>query len=211
MISNQEKGEKLHNVIERLSCNQNENEAVTDLHELLLEDCNGILYKYMPFRDYTIPTIKEATLYCSSPFAFNDPFDCKIGLDYHSLIETMYLKEFDDLELWLRDYLALRNGEITLDSIPIERIPAIEKWKKSKKLEEFLATANDANMTLDEVNTYLFDNFEVVCEIMEPLIDKMAEKNGMPITTSMFPKLVDNMTEEGKLIFQITVSGCYRR
>lgn len=198
MISNQEKGEKLNSVIERLSENQNIDKAALDLHKLLLADCGGILYKYMPFREYTVSTIKDATLYFSSPTAFNDPFDCKIGIDYQSLIEAMYLKEFDKIDAYLKEYLDLRNGVKTLEDMSEEVLPVIAIWDKSEKIETFIAAFSGIT-SQEEVNAYLLDNFDVVSEIVESLLCMVADTKGMPITSSIFPNIVNNMTDDGKL------------
>lgn len=199
MITNQEKGEKLNTIIEKLSANQDNIEASSVLHKLLLDDCGGKLYKYMPFREYTIPTIKENTLYFSSPMVFNDPFDCKIGIDYHSLVEALYLKEFGNIDLYLGDFLALRSGEKTLETIDAKRLPVIKRWANSDRLIKFLNSTDGSSISNDEVNTLLFNNFDIVCEIVNPLLNEMAYTNGMPITSSIFPLIIKNMTDDGKM------------
>lgn len=198
MISNQEKGDQLDIIFEKLRQNQTSKDIDSSLHKLLLDDCDGKLYKFMPFREYTIPTIRENTLYFSSPIKFNDPFDCKIGLDYHSLIEALYLKEFDNIDLFLGDFLALRSGKKTIEMIPIERLPVITRWANSKKLIDFLNSIDRSDISNEGINELLFNNIDIVCEIVNPLIEEMASKKRMPITASMVPGLLANMSTDGK-------------
>lgn len=199
MVSNQEKGEKLNEIIEKLSATQNNEEYSMNLHKLLIDDCGGKLYKYMPIRDYTTPTIIKNTLHFSSSSVFNDPFDCKVGIDYHTLMETMYLDEFDKIDLYLSDFLLLRNGQKTIDEIPVERLPVICKWENSKKLLDFLDSTDGTLLSEEDINKALFDNFDVVLEIVYPLIDNITDGKKMTVTSTMLSGALKNMTEDGKM------------
>lgn len=49
----------------------------------------GKLYKYRPVNKKSLEALQEQVLYCSPPSAFNDPFDCKAGIDLASLSEMI--------------------------------------------------------------------------------------------------------------------------
>lgn len=199
MISNQDKRERLNTILEMLSDNQNSDETSHALHQLLLDDCGGKLYKYMPIRKYTVPTITEGTLHFSSPAAFNDPFDCKVGIDIHSIIEAFYLKEFDHLEEYFGEFVAVVDGVKPVNSITPEKMPIIMQWLGNKRLIQFLKVAKGQEKTNEEINEIMLNNFDIVAEIMKPLLNDVESKKKMPVTESMFAKIFENMTEDGKL------------
>lgn len=199
MISNQEKRERLNTILELLSDNQNSDETSHALHQLLMDDCQGRLYKYMPIRDYTVPAIRDKTLYFSSPKKFNDPFDCKVGIDIHSIIEAFYLKEFDHLEEYFSEFVAVVDGVKPLNSITPEKMPIIMQWLGNERLIQFLTAAKGQEKTDEEINEVMLNNFDIVTEIMKPLLSDVASKKKMPVTDSMFIKILENMTEDGKL------------
>lgn len=198
MVSNQEKRERLSEILKKLNEAQDNEACSLSLHALLLDDCGGKLYKYMPIKDYTIPTITNNTLHFSSPVIFNDPFDCKVGVDYSSLVETLYLNEFDKIDLCFGNFLLLRSGRKTLDEIPAGQLSIIRQWERNKTLIDFLDKTDRVSMSDEEINRALFDNFDVVLKIIDPLIyDVVGEKN-MPITSSMLSGILENLTEDGK-------------
>lgn len=199
MITNQEKLEKLNNVITKSIDAQNSEEAEVELHQMLLDDCNGVLYRYMPFCDYTIPTIKEKTLHFSSPVVFNDPFDCKIGLDYISICEALFSEDFGYLEVCFEDFLALQKGEKALEDIPKDRFNIIEQWENSEKLMELIHKTGLLLMSDNEKGAFIIENFNIVMEIVAPMIDKIASKYGFNLKDLMIPQLLENMTDESKM------------
>lgn len=56
------------------------------------------LYKYYSFSsDFTIPNIKNGTIYLQNPVLFNDPFDCNIGVSVNQLIRAIMPDFFDKI------------------------------------------------------------------------------------------------------------------
>ena len=56
------------------------------------------LYKYYSFSsDFTIPNIKNGTIYLQNPVLFNDPFDCNIGMSVNQLIRAIMPDFFDKI------------------------------------------------------------------------------------------------------------------
>lgn len=56
------------------------------------------LYKYYSFSsEYTIPNIKNETIYLQNPVLFNDPFDCNIGMSVNQLIRVLMPDFFDKI------------------------------------------------------------------------------------------------------------------
>ena len=56
------------------------------------------LYKYYSFSStFTIPNIKNGTIYLQNPVLFNDPFDCNIGMSVNQLICAIMPDFFDKI------------------------------------------------------------------------------------------------------------------
>ena len=56
------------------------------------------LYKYYSFYSkFTIPNIKNGTIYLQNPILFNDPFDCNIGMSVNQLIRAIMSDFFDKI------------------------------------------------------------------------------------------------------------------
>lgn len=197
-MTNQEKGERLNKILEKLGRNPNDETCNADIHNLLLEDCGGKLYKYMSFRDYTISSIQNNTLHFSSPAAFNDPFDCKIGFNIFDLAEESFKKELDTMDLYLSDFLALREGRKSIEEIPKERLQVIKYWTSNKRLMSFFDAYEGRPLSTEEVHTILFNNFYVVGEILAPMLNEAVAKKEMTVTAALFSKLFENMSDDNK-------------
>ncbi len=88
MISSEEKKKFIEDMIKMSYQKIELLELQRQLHAFLLRDTNGgKLYKYRSFdKDgYSLKNLQDGTLHCSKADAFNDPFDCKIGVTFHSL------------------------------------------------------------------------------------------------------------------------------
>lgn len=197
-MTNQEKGERLNQILEKLGRNPNDETCNADTHNLLLEDCGGKLYKYMSFRDYTISSLQKNTLHFSSPADFNDPFDCKIGFNIFDLVEESFKKELDTMDLYLSDFLALREGRKSIEEIPKERLQVIKYWTSNKRLMSFFDAYEGRPLSTEEVHTLLFNNFYVVGEILAPMLNEAVEKKEMTVTVALFSKLFENMSDNNK-------------
>ena len=56
------------------------------------------LYKYYSLSsEFTIPNIKNETIYLQNPVLFNDPFDCNIGMSVNQLIHALMPDFFDKI------------------------------------------------------------------------------------------------------------------
>lgn len=111
MFCNQSDYDFLHHLIQTAP---NAGEGKTSQKELfsyLVNKTGGKLYKYRFFdkNGYSISNLENCTLYCAPPSAFNDPFDCKIGLDFRSLFEALYGLEQDKIEKMFADFLLVYN------------------------------------------------------------------------------------------------------
>ena len=110
MVTSKEKLEILSSLISNPIEQIDGNTVQEQLHELLLRDTtDGKLYKYRSFDSsgYSLKNLEDGTLHCSSALAFNDPFDCKIGVTYQSLYEAKYGTELDLISNILEKFICL--------------------------------------------------------------------------------------------------------
>ena len=107
------------------------------LHALLLRDTNnGKMYKYRSFDKHgrSLEALRNGTLYCSKPTAFNDPFECKVGITVKSLIEAQYNIELDLLSAIFEKYIAIQNGSLKLTDCSDDEQRIINKLLKNGNL-----------------------------------------------------------------------------
>lgn len=206
MISNAQKGKRINAILQKLVEDPKSEKAATALYRLLIGDCEGKLYKYMPIKKYTVPSLENNALHVSSPSAFNDPFDCKIGIDIQSLIKAII--PTDQLELCFSDFMAYIKGSLSLESIPDERKNVITHWINNRVLTDFIANSKGKHLSDSEIDNLLFDNFEIFFEWVFPLIEEILSKNGTSINAAELFKMLYDLPNEAKKQI-IEVDGSY--
>ena len=120
MFCNQSDYEFLHHLIQTAPNADEGKTSQKELFSYLVNKTGGKLYKYRFFdkNGYSISNLENCTLYCAPPSAFNDPFDCKIGLDFRSLFEALYGLEQDKIEKMFADFLLVYNKKGCWKVIP---------------------------------------------------------------------------------------------
>lgn len=196
MVSNEQKGRILKTILQELGVNQKNDSAILTLQKLLMDDCHGKLYKYMPVKEYTIPSLENNIFHISSPDMFNDPFDCKIGVDIQSMVEAIFPKE--KLESYWKDFIAINSGIITLENIPDERKSIISSWINNSKLADFIASNKKGKLSNDDMNDLVLSNFDNVCEMVFPFFERIACCDQKSVNLNMIQKLIDKMPDDTK-------------
>ena len=142
--------------------------------------------------------LEEQTLYCSKPSSFNDPFDCKIGVDFHSLVEAKYGLEFDRIELLLEIFLSLRHGAALPPGIPDAEKAVFSEWSHSDKINQLLEIAQSGILDTEEKrDQYLLEHFDLILELLRPILDRSDLKQYFTTTKHIYPKLLQNMSPTG--------------
>lgn len=122
MISNLQKREFLESISEKILQYAQNEDASRKIMEMLMADMdNGKMYKYRAFNEYALSNLKEGTLYCAVPSSFNDPFDCKIGIDIQSSIDARFGKEFEGIEEFLLKLIQVHDGRVSIDKCQKEK------------------------------------------------------------------------------------------
>lgn len=114
MVSTEEKRRLIEQLIDVENKLISSEDIKRQFYDVLLRDTNGgKLYKYRTFdkKGYSLENLKEGTLHCSKPSAFNDPFDCKIGITLEGLYEAKYGEKIKSMEAMLEKFGFVVQGE----------------------------------------------------------------------------------------------------
>ena len=169
MISPEEKKKVIEDMIKMSYQKIEPIELQRQLHAFLLKDTNGgKLYKYRSFdKDgYSLKNLQDGTLHCSKADAFNDPFECKIGVTFQSLCTAMYGTELDVVSKVLEDYVKVVQGESRIEEYGVDEKRVIKKLLTSKILNEFFANKVYKVQAHEEMSLFLKNNAFVIAELM---------------------------------------------
>lgn len=134
----------LLSLIARIS--KNDNEAQEELNRFFMEVTNGKVYKYRSFdaEGHSLDNLKNGTLYCSPPSAFNDPFECKLGLDIQTMMAAKSGIEIGDIGTIFEHFICVYNGKAGITDYAAAEQSVIRKWLNSEALDLLLKNAQNS-------------------------------------------------------------------
>lgn len=203
MVSSEEKRKYIEDMIKMSYQKIEPIELQRQLHTLLLRDTNGgKLYKYRSFdKDgYSLKNLREGTLHCSKADAFNDPFDCKIGVTFQSLYAAKYETEFDEVGKVLEKYIKVAQGESQIEDCNVDEQRVINKLLSSKILNDFLVNNDDRVETQEELAIFLANNYFVVVELMQIVLSDEVFRASLGVCVDMLPRMLERVSPEGMLL-----------
>lgn len=203
MVSSEEKKKVLEDMIKMSYQKIEPIELQRKLHTFLLRDTNeGKLYKYRSFdKDgYSLKNLQDGTLHCSKADAFNDPFDCKIGVTFHSLFAVKYGTVFDEVCKVLEKYIKIVQGESNIKDCSADEQRVINKLLESKILNDFFVNNDEKAETQEEVALLLVNNYFVIVELMQIVLSDEAFKASLGICVDMLPRMLERISPEGMLL-----------
>lgn len=174
------------------------------LHELLLRDTvGGKLYKYRSFDDkgFSLKNLADGTLHCSSPAAFNDPFDCKIGITFRSLYEAKYGIELNLICRIFEKFILFVYGEISEEDCDENERRVISRLMDSEQLMRFINEDYAQFDTEEDVVSFLKTNSSIIFELIRIVLEEKSLSPSLEISASMLPILLANMSGDGGLQF----------
>lgn len=178
-------------------------ELQRQLHAFLLRDTNGgKLYKYRSFdKDgYSLKNLQDGTLHCSKADAFNDPFDCKIGVTIQSMYDAKYETEFDEVGKVLEKYIGVLHNDIPIEDCSVDEQRVINKLLSSDILNDFFVNNDDTAETQEEMALLLTNNYFVVVELMQIVLSDEVFRNSLGICVDMLPRMLERISPEGMLL-----------
>lgn len=200
MVSNQEKTEFLHSLIEKMQRHEDENIIKSDIQRILLSDTDGgKLYKYRAFDEFSLENLKNQTLHGSRPSVFNDPFDSKLGVDVQSLVDAKINQEFDFIEEAFTEFMEIYNGRKELADCTDKNKPIIINLMNSKQLRHFLNETSE--LSEEDLNKYLYAHLGVLIDIISSIASNDEARKKMELTNKMMPQLENYEPPKGQFKF----------
>lgn len=200
MVSNQEKTEFLHSLIEKMQRNEDEDIIKSDIQRILLADTDGgKLYKYRTFDNFSLVNLKNQTLHGSRPSVFNDPFDSRLGVDVHSLVDAKINLEFDFIEEAFTEFMEIYDGRKELADCTDKNKPIIINLMNSKQLWHFLNETSE--LSEEDLNKYLYAHLGVLIDIISSIALNDEARKKMELTNKMMPQLENYEPSKGQFKF----------
>lgn len=202
MLTNLEKADFINQALEDTFINGNGEEVQRMVIDFLKSNTNnGKVYKYRTFNKYAIRNLKEGTLYCSVPSSFNDPFDCQTGIDIQSLLEAIYGKEFKQVEEYMRKFIQVFYGAVSLKSCTDEEMRIFNGWLKVEKLCKFLVKYKEVKLSDEELGKMILNNMDIVADIIIDSSSNDEFKNQMKVVKEYFPRVLQDMAPDREVLF----------
>lgn len=200
MVTADEKREFLEQWLAILGAKGHTPELQSQLYALLMKDtANGKLYKYRSFdkKGYSLKSLKDGSLYCASPAAFNDPFDCKIGITLSSLAQAIAGPVFSVMEEVLGSLLEILEERKSLSDCSDDEQCILTRLLSNDALMNTLQTIKDADLSQNQRINVLKKNSFVVFDLLQAVI---ADEFFAPIlgpTAKILPLIMENITMDG--------------
>lgn len=197
MLSNSEKNEFLNTIFERIPANAEKEAAIEEIRSILLADTKGgKLYKFRMVNDYSISNLREGTMYCAIPSSFNDPFDCKMGLEVQSSIIAKLEKETENVEDYFIKFVQIQNGKLLIDECSEREKEVFKKWLANDDFMQFVKKLINTEITEDEIKEAIFSDFNIIRTLfMGCVSDEMVQKN-IEKANKVFPDIIQNASLE---------------
>ena len=202
MIKQEDKMLFIKNLIASSHNLENALKIQNQLYELLLQDTlNGKLYKYRSFdKDgYSLKNLSENTLHCANPSAFNDPFDCKIGVTFNSLYKAKYENEFDLMSVVFEKFIQVVFGELELSDCSEIEQRIILRLLENERLMNFISENQGKNITDKEKAQLLCDNAYIITDMLQTFLSDESFASSLGVCASMLPRIIDNISTDGML------------
>lgn len=201
MVSNEEKKNFLEKYLPICFKTQNDTEFNLKLHQLLLSDTkDGRLYKYYSFdkKGWSLKSLNSQTLHCSSPRVFNDPFECKLGMDFNSIITDMYERDFDIVGDLLCKAVEVMDGVKSLTEFNEDEQEIIHTLINGS-FGAFYKEHRDTDIDENDLNKLFLDNFVVIKDIIEIIANRSKNGEQLHASMKMMETITPNMDEYGRL------------
>lgn len=133
-----ELNETIRHILFKHSTGELDNAGVSYEIQEILRANGGKLYKYRRFdpEGHSMMNLLNQELYCSQPSKFNDPFDCRVGIDIQSIAKRQF-GSFSLVEEAFQDFSAILRGDKMLESCSSDIKPIISKLLQLKDNTDF--------------------------------------------------------------------------
>lgn len=197
MLTNTQKKEFIQTIFERIPKEAKNEEAQKQIIEFLLTDTKeGKMYKFRECNEYALSNLQEGTLFCAVPSSFNDPFDCKIGIDIQSSINAKFEKEFEPIGDYFVKFIQLLDEQVKWTDCDVREQRIFKRWKESRKLCQFIERYIHQDISDDAMRAELNTNWDVLIELFEGFLLDDGFSSQMEYSKTVFSNVVKQMTPE---------------
>ncbi len=201
MGHNQEKEAFFHDMVLALQNHEDQDILLKKLQDLLIADTvDGKLYKYRFFdsKGNSLQILRDGTLFCSKASAFNDPFDCRVGIDYQSMTSDLCEVELSGIEGLLEKYMQIIRNEANLEDFSREDQIILSKWMESEVFSEIVSFAQvHTDMTEGEKRLYLTSHLSEIIDVLVPAIHSEKYRDHLKITRPALLELGKKLSSNG--------------
>lgn len=174
--------------------------ATNKLQKLLLQDTNGgKLYKFRSFDEngYALDNLRTGTLYCANPTAFNDPFDCKIGITLQSAYSAFFEKEFDEVENVLNLLCGVIYNKVHICEVPEDKQRILNRLLSCNDLVAFIANCH--HFSKPEIIQSFFENKAIMANFLQLLLQNEHFSKVPSMGGKLIPGIIEQLTPEGRM------------
>lgn len=197
MLTNLQKNDFLNTIFDRIPADAKPEEALNEIRDILLADTKkGKLYKFRAINDYSLSNLLEGTMYCAIPSSFNDPFDCKMGMDVQSSITANLEKESENVADYLVKFIHIQSGILSMDECSEHEKVVLERWSSNAKFSQFVKELVEKDYNENEVREMIFSNFDIISTLFTGFISDEMINKGMKDAETMFPTIVKGASPE---------------
>ena len=197
MLTNEQKYDFLDTLFERIPENASNEDLQREIQNILMADTeNGKLYKFRAVNEYSLDNLRNGTLYCAQPSQFNDPFDCRVGLDILSLTNAKVESETEFLEVYLSKFVQVVEGRMSISDCTEEERAVMSKWLKGEALCELLEKCRNEDISDDEIKQTIINNLDIIRDLFVGYSEDEFICNQLESFIKAFPEVKQSMTEE---------------
>ena len=203
MHSNEEKQNFLVNIIRKIETSTNVSDLQRELFNFLIEDTGGKVYKYRSCdrKGFSFSNLMTGTLYCSRPSSFNDPFDCKIGIDVQSLVNDRLELDQNKIGELFENFISVYYGESEISDYPQSNRNVIEYWLNSDVIMTFIQHLQQISSEQEIINV-IQENGNILVEILCGIISCKTLCQELSINSKMISDIIQ------KIRFNYTIKPC---
>ena len=196
MLTNEQKYDFIDRLYERISESASNKDLQKEIQKVLIADTgNGKLYKFRAVNEYSLDNLRQGTLYCALPSQFNDPFDCRVGLDVLSLTDAKVECGMESLKKMFFKFVQMVEGTISFDDCTAEEKEVFSMWLESKKLCGLIEKCRNEDISDAEIELIIMNDLEIIQELFCGCSDEFI-RNQVETFINMFPEIKQSMSED---------------
>ena len=169
MTSNAKKKQFIKKLLQYSFDKSMSEELEIELRSLLKQDAPEFkLYKYRSFdaEGYSLSNLQTQTLRCSRRSTFNDPFDCRVGLDFDSFVAAYIDVDTERIATLFQKFLLIVTNRAKYTDFSEEDQIVLKRWKQSRQLNDLCLRCNSRDMGPNQLRKLFSKKPELIYELI---------------------------------------------